>query len=173
MFCISNSALILRCLIYIFLLLRGLRLIAQLLPYVYLFRLGLPLTVFSYSHIFLCCFSFFFLGIRNNNVAIFHVLTLQYFLLRRHFISLTLHPLTNWESIIRGWRKSIRPHQLFLTDWGCHYLNSHLQQLFDRVSFMNAMKFKLLNYLGLVWFGCLGLWHINLCRLFNAKSIFM
>ena len=24
-----------------------------------------------------------------------------------------------------------------------------------------------------VWFGLLGLWHINLCRLFNAKSIFM
>ena len=26
-----------------------------------------------------------------------------------------------------------------------------------------------------VWFGlvCLVLWHINLCRLFNAKSIFM
>ena len=31
-----------------------------------------------------------------------------------------------------------------------------------------------MNY-GLVWFGlvCLVLWHINLCRLFNAKSIFM
>ena len=34
---------------------------------------------------------------------------------------------------------------------------------------------KLRKFLALYWFGlvCWVLWHINLCRLFNAKSIFM
>ena len=29
------------------------------------------------------------------------------------------------------------------------------------------------NTLGKGWFVCWVLWHINLCRLFNAKSVFM
>ena len=42
-----------------------------------------------------------------------------------------------------------------------------------KVADLNEISPELIKQGNLVWYGLLVLWHINLCRLFNAKSIFI
>ena len=46
-------------------------------------------------------------------------------------------------------------------------------QVLDGASNENRASYSVDKYIYIYIFVCLGLWHINFCKLFNAKSIYI